>query len=127
MNLKEIIFEKIKDGVFTSTFCSYCKRHIWPPSQYCKDCFKKTKLKKINNKGILLEMSYSHILNQENYFGIGDFSGIRVIGTIVDKNIKINDLIAIYKIKVDNEKILLEFNKLNKKTRIIINKFNVSK
>ncbi|MDQ6724434.1 MAG: hypothetical protein M3Z01_09265 [Thermoproteota archaeon] len=115
MNLKEIIFEKIKDGVFASTFCSHCKRHIWPPNQYCKDCFKKTKLRKINNKGILLEMSYSHISNQENYFGIGDFSGIRIIGTISDKNIKINDLIAIYKIKVDNEKILLEFNKLDKK------------
>ncbi len=112
MNLKKTIFEKIKDGFFTSTFCSKCKKQNWPPSHYCKDCFKKTKLKKIDNKGIILEVSYSHIPNQENYFGIGDFSGLRILGTIVDKNTKINDLIAINKVKVDNDKISIEFRKL---------------
>ncbi len=114
MNLKETLFKNIEEGIFLSTFCTECKKHNWPPSFYCKDCFKKTKLKKINNQGILLEMSYSHIINQENFFGIGDFSGIRIIGT-VNKSIKINDSIVINIIKVINNKISIEFNKLENK------------
>jgi uncharacterized OB-fold protein len=114
MNLKEQIFEKIKDGKFQSTFCSKCNQYNWPPCNNCKNCFKKTRLKKIDNKGILLEKSYSHLSDQHDYFGIGDFSGIRIIGT-VDKNIEINDKIIISNIRLDNDRISLEFRKLEKK------------
>ena len=109
MNLKETIYEKFKDGIFLNTFCPHCKKHNWPPSNNCKDCFNKTVLKKIENKGILLEMSYSHIPKQENFFGIGDFSGIRILGTIVEKNIKVNDSITVYNIKIIDNKISIEF------------------
>jgi uncharacterized protein len=112
MNLKETILKKFKDGIFINTFCPHCKKQNWPPNINCKYCFKKTILKKIENKGILLEMSYSHIQKQENFFGIGDFSGIRILGTIVKKSIKVNDLIAIYNIKIIDDKISLEFDKL---------------
>ena len=50
--------------------------------------------------------------NQECFFGIGDFSGIRIIGTLVDKNMNVNDLIKINKATVINDEILLEFIKL---------------
>jgi uncharacterized OB-fold protein len=111
MNLKETIFKKFKDGIFINTFCPHCKKQNWPPSNNCRDCFKKTIFKKIENKGILLEMSYSHIPKQENFFGIGYFSGIRILGTIVNKNLKVNDSIAIHNIKIINDKISLEFKK----------------
>jgi len=114
MNLKEEIFKKINEGIFQSTFCSKCNKYSWPPNNHCKNCFKKTRLKKIDNKGILLEKSYSHLLGQQNYFGIGDFSGIRIIGT-VEKSIKIQDTIVISKIRLDNDRISVEFNKLEKK------------
>ena len=112
MNLKETIFKKIEEGLLLSTFCKDCKKHNWPPNLYCKECFKKTKLKKIKNEGILLEISYSHITNEENFFGIGDFSGIRIIGT-ANKSIRINDTISIDKIKVIDNKISIVFNKLD--------------
>ncbi len=112
MNLKKTILKKFKDGIFVNTFCPQCKKQNWPPSNNCKDCFNKTILKKIDNKGILLEMSYSHIQNQENFFGIGDFSGIRILGTVANKNIKVNDSIVIQNIKIIDNKISLEFNKL---------------
>jgi uncharacterized OB-fold protein len=114
MNLKETIFKKIEDGLFVSTFCTLCKKYNWPPSIYCKECFGKTKLKKIKNIGILLEISYSHITNEANFFGIGDFSGIRILGT-ANKSIRINDSIEIDIIKVMNNKISIVFNKSEKK------------
>ncbi len=114
MNLKETLFKKIEDGLFVSTFCKGCKKYNWPPSMYCKECFSKTKLKKIKNVGILLEISYSYITNEPSFFGIGDFSGIRIIGT-ANKSIRINDSIEIDKIKVINNKISIVFNKSHKK------------
>jgi uncharacterized protein len=111
MNLKESILAKIKDEIFFITFCIKCKKYNWPPSYNCKYCFRKTILKKLYNKGILLEVSYSHLPDQNNYFGIGEFSGIRILG-MVDGDIKINDAIAISKIKVNDGRISVEFNRL---------------
>src|SRR5215213_9759284 len=111
MNLKESILTKIKDEIFFITFCNKCKKYNWPPGYNCKYCFRKTILKKLYNKGILLEVSYSHLPDQNNYFGIGEFSGIRILG-MVDGNIKINDAIEISKIKVNYGRISVEFNRL---------------
>ncbi|MGN6623244.1 MAG: hypothetical protein ACTHKK_03800 [Candidatus Nitrosocosmicus sp.] len=114
MNIKEKIFTKINEqGLFLCTYCRNCNIYNWPPNNNCKKCFKNTKLKKINNKGIILEISYSHLPNQNSYFGIGDFSGIRILGT-VDKNISVNDFIIIDEAKVIDNKILLIFKKLPK-------------
>ncbi|MBA3285100.1 MAG: hypothetical protein H0U27_08585 [Nitrosopumilus sp.] len=112
MNLKEKIFEKIKDGTFLSTSCNQCKKHIWPPSNNCKECFQITELKDVDNKGILLEISYSHIVDQKGYFGIGDFSGLRIIGK-VNSNIEIGEPISISKVTANKDnKIIVEFDKL---------------
>jgi uncharacterized protein len=111
MNLKESILAKIKDEIFFITFCIKCKKYNWPPSYNCKYCFRKTILKKLYNKGILVEVSYSHLPDQNNYFGIGEFSGIRILG-MVDGDIKINDAIAIFKINVNDGRISVEFNRL---------------
>ncbi len=114
MTLKDVLFDKIKEDSFYCTFCNYCNIFTWPPSYYCKKCYRKTKLKKIKNSGTLLELSYSHIQNQECFFGIGDFSGIRIIG-IIDKNINVTDLIKINKATVIDGKILLNFVRIGKK------------
>jgi uncharacterized OB-fold protein len=114
MSLKESILAKIKDEVFFITFCIKCKKYIWPPSYNCKYCFRKTTLKELYNKGVLLEVSYSHLPNQNNYFGIGEFSGIRILGMVAG-DIKINDGIEISKIKVNDGRISVEFNKLKTK------------
>ena len=111
MSLKESILAKIKDKAFFITFCIRCKKYNWPPTYNCKYCFRKTILKQLYNKGILLEVSYSHLPDQNNYFGIGEFSGIRILG-MVDGDIKINDAIEISKIKVNDGRISVEFNRL---------------
>jgi uncharacterized OB-fold protein len=111
MNLKEKIFEKIKDGTFLSTYCTRCKKHVWPPCNHCKECFGITELKDVDNNGILLEKSYSHIVDQQGYFGIGDFSGLRIIGKM-HSNFEIGGPISISKVRANKDnKIMVEFNK----------------
>lgn len=111
MNLKEKMFEKIKDGTLSSTFCARCKKHVWPPCNNCKECFGITELKDVDNKGILLEISYSHIVDQQGYFGIGDFSGLRIIGKVYS-NYEIGRPISISKVRSNKDnKIIVEFDK----------------
>ena len=111
MNLKERMFEKIKYGTFLNTFCTRCKKHVWPPCNNCKECFGITELKDVDNKGILLEISYSHIVDQEGYFGIGDFSGLRIISKVIS-NYEIGGRISISKVRANKDnKIIVEFDK----------------
>ena len=111
MNIKEKILEKIKEGIFEVTFCNQCQEYIWPPRYNCNSCFKSTILKEIENKGILLEKSFSYLSNNQSFFGIGEFNKIRIIGTINDE-IKINDAISIKNLKTIDNRISLEFKKL---------------
>src|ERR687889_969420 len=101
MNIKEKIFEKIHDGILLSAFCPQCKRHVWPPSNNCKECLKITEIKPIYNRGIILEISFSYLNDQQCFFGIGDFSGIRIIGK-VEPNTKAYDSIYISNVKMSN-------------------------
>ena len=114
LTLKEKIFNKInEEGSFICTFCSKCNTYNWPPNYNCKKCFNNTRLKKIKNKGIVLEKSYSHLSDQKSFFGIGDFSGIRVLGTM-DRQMSVNDLITIYKAAIIENKISIIFKKIQK-------------
>ena len=111
MNLKEKIFERIKNGALLSTSCNHCKKHIWPPCNNCKECFEITELKDVDNKGILLEISYSHMVDQKGYFGLGDFSGLRIIGK-VSSDIEIGEPISISKLTSNKDNIIVvEFDK----------------
>ncbi|HEY6536543.1 MAG TPA: hypothetical protein VIY08_12210 [Candidatus Nitrosocosmicus sp.] len=111
MNLKEKMLERINDGIFEVTFCTKCKEYSWPPRYNCKSCFKFNVLKEIENKGILLEKSFSHLSNNESFFGVGEFNKIRILGTI-NNEVEVNDLIFINSLKIIDKRISLEFKKL---------------
>jgi uncharacterized OB-fold protein len=111
MNIKDQIIKKIKDGILLSAFCPRCKKYVWPPSNNCRECLETTELKCIYNRGILLETSFSHLADQQCFFGIGEFSGIRIIGK-VESNIKVYDFIFISKVKMsDTNRIIVEFKR----------------
>ncbi len=110
MNIRETIFEKVKTGVLLITFCKECRKFIWPPSQHCNVCFKETVLKKIDNDGILLEKTYSNLPFQKNYFGIGEFSNIRLIGK-VNEGLEIRERIKISKMDIKDNRLDIEFEK----------------
>lgn len=111
MTLLDIIFDTAKKGILITTYCFNCKIHIWPPNHYCNSCFKKTGFKKINRKGVLVEKSFSNIPDLIGYYGVGEFSGIRVIGS-VDESILPNDRIIISRVSIQDNKLSLEFAKI---------------
>lgn len=113
MKLLEFIIKSADKGTFITTYCFSCKIHIWPPNLYCNTCFKKTGFKKINRKGVLLEKSFSNLPDIKGYYGIGEFSGIRIIGS-VDKSVLPEDTIRISQVGIKDNKLDLEFSKIKR-------------
>jgi len=113
LNLRDKVFANIKDNKISMTFCSNCKKYIWPPSYFCKNCFNKTKIKRLNNKGRLIEITFSNYLNQKIYFGIGDFSGIKIIGA-TNNLIEIDREIIISKVNIRDNKLEIVFSEIAK-------------
>ena len=114
MNREELIYSIIGNGYFSTTYCRKCKRHLWPLTFFCNTCYSRTRYKRINNKGILIEKSYSHFATRKGSFGIGEFGEIRIIGTI-DESIEVKDEIKISLMKISDSRLEVEFKKLNKK------------
>jgi hypothetical protein len=113
MKLLDFIIKSAGKGTLVTTYCFTCKIHIWPLNRYCNICFKKTGFKKISRKGVLLEKSFSNLPDLKGYFGIGEFSGIRMIGS-VDKSILPEDAIRISQVRVKDNKLDLEFSKFKR-------------
>jgi uncharacterized OB-fold protein len=111
MKLIEIIISNAERGILITTYCFNCKIYIWPPNYYCNSCLKKTGFRKISRRGILLEKSLSNLPDSLGYYGIGEFSGIRVIGS-VDQRVVPEDRIRISHIGIKNNKLNLEFSKM---------------
>lgn len=111
MKLIDIIINSAEKGILINTYCFSCKIHIWPPNRYCNSCFKKTGFRKINRKGVLLEKSFSNLPDLIGYYGIGEFSGIRMIGSI-DPSILPDDRIRISQVGIKDNKLKLEFSKI---------------
>jgi uncharacterized OB-fold protein len=111
LNREESIYKIIGNGHFSATYCPKCRRYLWPLNFFCNICLNKTRYRKINNKGILLEKSYSHFETKKGSFGIGEFGEIRIIGTI-DENAEVNDKIKISSMKVSNSRLDMKFKKI---------------
>ena len=79
------IFEnELKKGNFVISECNSCKTIIWPPSDYCNNCFSQVTWRKIDPAGKLIEFSKK----EETVFGMIELEGkVRVIGKL-----KINPL-----------------------------------
>ncbi len=72
----------LRKGEFRLAICIGCNKKIWPPTEFCCDCFSKTSFKKIKPVGTLIESSTSHIRGKEELFGIVDMEGIKLIGSL---------------------------------------------
>ena len=48
---------ELKTGNFVTSECNHCNRVVWPPSDYCDNCFQKVDWRKISKNGIIIELS----------------------------------------------------------------------
>lgn len=81
-------FEHLEKGEFMMPVCTQCNGIAWPPSSHCPQCRSKVSLKKIKTTGILLEFSRSYVKGKEGVFGLVEMSGIRLVGSFGDHEMK---------------------------------------
>jgi uncharacterized OB-fold protein len=108
MDLFDEILKNARREKFVTSFCLKCNKYIWPPDSSCNICYSSAILRDVTSNGVLLSKSISHIEGKKRYFGLGEFDGIRIIGTI-DSSINIDDKIIICGVSETYGKIDLKF------------------
>ena len=75
---------EIKAGNFVTSECIDCNKIVWPPSDYCDNCFMEVNWRKVSSNGKLIEWSKKN----NDVFCIAEFeNSIRVIGKLDSKNV----------------------------------------
>lgn len=99
MNYFESELEK---GIFVIPECLRCKEVIWPPSDYCNQCFGKSNWKKFDGVGTIIEFSK----NKDGFFCLVEFEKkIKIVGTIKNnsKLPEIDNKVKIKNCKIDGK------------------------
>jgi len=94
-------FNDKSNNDFVASECTQCLCIVWPPSEYCNNCFSKTNSKMISKIGKLLEFSK----DGNNFFGIVEFDEqIRVTGIIKTEqsNLEVGQSIKLIKFDKKN-------------------------
>ena len=75
--------DELKKGNFVTSECTNCKKIVWPPSNYCNNCFKHVNWRRISLYGKIIEWSK----NDNDIFCITEFENtIRTIGKLDENN-----------------------------------------
>jgi len=71
--------QELEKGNFVTSECDSCKDIIWPPSDYCSNCFNDVMWRPVSKKGKLIEFSKKGNLG----FCIAEFENkIRILSTL---------------------------------------------
>ena len=97
---------ELKNGKFVLSECSECDKIVWPPSEFCDKCLKKTKWKKSSQKGEIIEFS-----KQENkiFCVVQMDKSIRIIGEIISGNPNVGKSVLIASCGVKDNVYLFKF------------------
>ena len=75
--------EELKKGNFITSECHECNKIVWPPSDYCDNCFSNVNWRKISENGEIIEWSKKG----SDVFCISEFEKtIRIMGKLNTKN-----------------------------------------
>jgi uncharacterized OB-fold protein len=71
---------ELKKGNFIIPECKYCQKIVWPPSEFCNQCFKEISWRKGSYEGKIIEFSKQN----NNYFCLVEIENtIKIIGTVL--------------------------------------------
>ena len=76
---------ELSKGKFFIPECNTCKKIVWPPSEFCNDCFGSITLKNENPEGKIIEFSKQN----NDYFCLVEFD---INMRIIAKSSKIPEL-----------------------------------
>lgn len=91
-------FYYLQRGQLRIPTCCNCHQKVWPPNQFCSQCFsRRIDMVKADSKGRIIEFSKSHNKNNpsELTYGLIEISGVRLIGSIVGKEIEANSSVLL--------------------------------
>jgi uncharacterized OB-fold protein len=81
-------FSYLKKGEFRIPACIQCHRIVWPPSQFCSVCLGGVRSRRVRQKGIIIEFTYSHIGSTQGIVGLIELCGVRLLGSIFGKPVR---------------------------------------
>jgi hypothetical protein len=71
--------DELRKGNFQVAECTDCKKIVWPPSDFCNQCFQEIRWRKCANEGKIIEFSKQN----NNYFCLAEFENtIKIIGKV---------------------------------------------
>ncbi len=93
--------QELKNNNFVCSFCSKCNKLVWPPSEYCNNCFSNVTWVPVSRKARLIEFSRK----DDKYFCVAELeSGIRLMGTVESKSeLRIGQPVVLIQCSYDNE------------------------
>jgi len=90
--------DKLSKGQFYIPECLACKKIIWPPSEFCDKCNRKTSLKKEEFEGKIIEFSKQN----KNYFCLVEFCNAIKLMAKMTSSPKKNQIVKISKCGINN-------------------------
>lgn len=71
---------ELKKGNFLISECNYCKKIVWPPSEFCNQCLKENSWRDCSRFGKIIEFSKKN----NSYFCVAELeNSVKIIGEIV--------------------------------------------
>jgi len=97
---------ELSKGKFTIPECTECKKIVWPPAEFCSNCFGQTRLKKGVFEGKIVEFSKQN----DTYFCLVEFENtIKIMAKMLETP-KINQMVKISKCGISNDNYFFEIN-----------------
>ena len=89
---------ELSQGKFMIPECGVCKKIVWPPTEFCNDCFGPVFLKNGNFEGEILEFSKQN----NDYFCLVEFEKNIKIMAKMSETPKIGQMVKILKCGISN-------------------------
>ncbi len=90
---------ELSKGKFMIPECSVCKKIVWPPTEFCDDCFGSVSLKNGDFEGKIIEFSKQN----NNYFCVIEFENTIKIMAKMSEIPKIGQMVKISKCGISND------------------------
>ena len=74
--------DSLKEGRFVVSYCTTCKKRMWPPYEHCSACYRRASAVNVGRVGKVVEFSRSWLEESEIVVALIDIEGILLLGSI---------------------------------------------
>lgn len=74
---------QLRNGKFVISYCTACKKKIWPPYEHCPSCYQRTSTVTAGKLGRIVEFCRSWLEEGEVIVALIDMDGILLLGSVL--------------------------------------------